>query len=128
MTMTGYVDEDRLEARITANILDHLGIAVPVESVIDTGFTGFMTLPDELIGTLRLARTRSRTMRLADGRSRRLAAYFATVMWHGNPTMITAITMPGTPLIGMSLLWNSDVAIAARESGRVSVSEITDRR
>ena len=123
MTMTGFVDADRLEARITVNILDHLGIAVPVESVIDTGFTGYMTLPNDLISALRLERTRSRTMRLADGRSRRLAAYFATVMWYGKPMTITALTMPGTPLVGMSLLWNSDIGIAARAGGRVVVSE-----
>ena len=123
MTMAGYVDADRLEARITVDILDHLGIAVPVESVIDTGFTGFMTLPNDLISSLRLERTRSRTMRLADGRSRRLAAYLATVLWCGNSITITALTMPGTPLIGMSLLWNSDIAIAARAGGRVVVSQ-----
>jgi clan AA aspartic protease len=122
--MAGYIDADRLEPRLTVDIFDHRGTAIPLEAVIDTGFTGFMTLPDDLVSTPDWERTRSRTIRLADGRSRRIPAYFATVLWHGNPRTISALIVAGKPLIGMSLLWNSDIAIEAREGGRVSVTEI----
>ena len=126
MGMEGYVSAERLEPRLTVNILDYRGTAVPVESVIDTGFTGLMTLPDTVINALRLEQNRNRRMRLADGRIRQFETYFATVIWYGNPITISALVMPGAPLIGMSLLWNSDLAIAARENGRVTITEATE--
>ena len=121
--MEGYVSANQLEPRLTVSVLNSRGTAVPIEVVIDTGFTGYLTLPIEIINALRLERTRHRTMRLADGRSRRLPAYLARVIWHGNPVTVSAPVVPGAPLIGMSLLWNSDVAIAARENGRVTISK-----
>ena len=124
--MEGYVSADRLEPRITVNILDYRGTVVPIEVVVDTGFTGYLTLPIETINALRLERTRHRTMRLADGRPRRLPAYLAQVIWHGNPVTVSAPVVSGAPLIGMSLLWNSDVTIAARENGRVTITEATE--
>ncbi|MCY4554990.1 MAG: clan AA aspartic protease [Chloroflexi bacterium] len=124
--MEGYVSSDRLEPRLTVNILDYRGTVVPVEAVIDTGFTGFMTLPDADINTLQLEQNRNRRIRLADGRIRQFQTYFATVIWHGNPITVSALVMPGRPLIGMSLLWNSDVAIAARENGLVTITEAAE--
>lgn len=121
--MEGYVSADRLEPRLTVNILNYRGTAVPIDVVIDTGFTGYLTLPIEIINALRLERTRHRTMRLADGRSRRLPAYFARIIWHGNPVTVSAPVVPGRPLIGMSLLWNSDLTIAARKNGRVTIAK-----
>ena len=124
--MEGYVSVDGPEPRLTVTILDYRGTAVPVEAVIDTGFTGFMTLPDAVINALRLEQNRNRRMRLADGRIRQFETYFATVIWHGSPITVSALVMPGRPLIGMSLLWNSDVAIAARENGRVTITEAAE--
>ena len=121
--MEGYVSADGPEPRLTVSILDYQGTTVPVEMVVDTGFTGFMTLPVHIINTLRLPQVRSRTVRLADGRSRTAPAYFATVIWHGFPKSVRVIALDREPLIGMSLLWNSDVAMSVRAGGRVVVSE-----
>lgn len=85
-----------------------------------------MALPPQVIAVLGLEPVRERMVRMADGRSRRIPAYHATIIWHGNPMTISAIAMPGSPLIGMSLLWNSDVAIAARENGRVTITEAVE--
>ena len=125
MTMTGYVSAKEPEPRLTVTILDNRGTAVPIEAVIDTGFTGYMTLPIEIVSALGLERTRERMMRLADGSARRFRAYSAKVMWHGNVVTISAPAMPGKPLIGMALLLGSDVAIRVRENGPVTVSELS---
>ncbi len=122
MDMEGYVSVDGPEPRLLVSILDYRGAAVPVEAVIDTGFTGFMALPPQVINVLGLEPTRERRVRLADGRSRRIPSYRATIIWHGSLKTVSAIALPGTPLIGMSLLWDSDIAIAARENGRVVIT------
>ena len=126
MVMEEYVSADGPEPRLPVSVLDYRGVAVPVTVVIDTGFTGFMALPPQVIAFLGLEPVRERTVRMADGRSRRIPAYHATIIWHGSPMTISAIAMPGSPLIGMSLLWNSDVAIAARENGRVTITEAAE--
>lgn len=123
MAMTGYVSLEEPELRMTVSVLDNRGTAFPVEVVIDTGFTGYMTLTIETVRTLRLERTRNRRMRLADGSARRVPTYYATIIWHGTPITVSALAMPGKPLIGMSLLLGSDVAMAVRQNGRVSITQ-----
>ena len=51
--MEGYVSGNQPEPRLTVNILDYRGTSIPVAAVIDTGFTGFMTLPNPVINALR---------------------------------------------------------------------------
>ncbi len=63
--MEGYVSADRPEPRLTVNILDCRGTVVPAEAVIDTGFTGFMTLPDADINTLQLEQNRNSDVAIA---------------------------------------------------------------
>ena len=123
--MQGYVNADPREPRITVPILDATETAVLLEMAIDTGFTGFMTLPPPIARSLNLERGYDRKMMLADGQIITTPTYLGTVIWHGNPTKIDVLEIDARPVIGMSLLWNSDIAISVRENGRVSVTEIT---
>ena len=125
-TMEGYVSSEPREPRLNVEIFDRSGGTIPLDVVVDTGFTGFMTLPDDIITACRLRQNRNSRLRLADGRIGQFESYLATILWHGKPVTISALAISGTPLIGMSLLWNSEVAISARENGRVSVSEIAE--
>ena len=124
--MEGYVNLEPKESRITVPVLDAAGIAVPLEMAIDTGFTGLMTLPPDMTHALGLARGENRKMMLADGQIIDTPTCWATVIWHGNLTEIEVLEIDARPVIGMSLLWGSDVAIVVSEGGRVSVTEITD--
>ena len=45
MAVQGYVNLEPKESRIVVPVLDAAGTTVPLEMVIDTGFTGYMTLP-----------------------------------------------------------------------------------
>ena len=123
MAMEGYVNTEPKESRITVLILDSAGTAVPLEMVIDTGFTGFMTLTSQVTRTLGLERSEDRRVRLANGQVITTPTCLATVVWHGNPTRITVLEIDDRPVIGMSLLWGSDVAMAVRQNGRVSITQ-----
>ena len=65
-------------------------------------------------------------MMLADGQIVTTPTYRATVIWHDSPLQIDVLELDARPVIGMSLLWNSDVAIAARENGRVTITRATE--
>ncbi len=123
MTMQGYVNLYPKEPRLTVAVLDPSGTAVPLEMVIDTGFTGFMTLPSMATRVLGLEKSENRMVKLADGQVVTTPTCLATVIWHGRPARIPVLEIDDRPVIGMSLLWNSDVFMSARENGRVLVSE-----
>lgn len=123
MAMEGYVNLEPKELRIVVPVLDTSGEAVPLEMVIDTGFTGFMTLRPRVARALGLERAEERRMMLADGQIITTLTYQATAIWHGNPTRIPVLEIDARPVIGMSLLWDSDITIAARENGRVTITE-----
>lgn len=125
MAVEGYVNLEPKEPRIVVPVLDVAGSAVLLEVAIDTGFTGFMTLRPRVTRALGLERAEERRMILADGQVITTPTCLATVIWHGNPTRIPVLEMDARPVIGMSLLWNSDIAMAARENGRVVISAPT---
>ena len=54
-----------------------------IEVVIDTGFTGFLMLPMDLIKRLRLQLIGNRRVILGDGSPVSFDLYLARVMWHG---------------------------------------------
>ena len=124
MAMEGYVSTAPRESRLTVDILDNGGTATPIEFAIDTGFTGFMTLPTEVIGDLGLQHLADdQPMILSHGQSFVTSIYAAMAIWHGVTMRIIVIAMPGRPTIGMHLPWGSDVAIAVRENGRVAITD-----
>ena len=122
MAMEGYVSASPREPRLTVDILDYRGAALPTEVVIDTGFTGSMALPSDIISDLQLQRTRHRRVSLADGNPVTVPTYAAMIIWHGTIRRVRVLELADKPLIGMSLLWNSDIAIAARDNGRVVIT------
>ncbi|MDE2786112.1 MAG: hypothetical protein OXL37_05550 [Chloroflexota bacterium] len=83
--MEGYVNLEPKEPRIVVHVLDTSGDAVPLEMVIDTGFTGFMTLRPWVTRALGLESGTERKMMLADGQIVTTPTYSATAIWHGSP-------------------------------------------
>ena len=125
MALEGYVSSSPREPRLTVEIVDNCGTRYPTEVVIDTGFTGSMALPPDIISNLRLVRTRPRRVSLADGNLLTVPTHAAIIIWHGSFRRIRVLELAGKPVLGMSLLWNSDIAIAVRENGRVSITAPT---
>ena len=121
MAMEGCVSASPREPRLTVDILNHRGAAFPTEVVIDTGFTGSMTLPSDISSNLQLQRTQSRRVSLAHGNPVTVRTDAATTIWHGTIRRVRALELASKPLIGMSLLWDSDVAMAVRENGPVVI-------
>src|SRR5438309_1501518 len=92
-----------------------------VEAVIDTGFTGSLTLPTALVTALGLPRRGWRRATLADGSVVRIAAYKATVIWDGQARDVLTLAADGGPLIGMSLLYGSLVTLQVVDGGQVTI-------
>lgn len=95
-----------------------------VDAVIDTGFSGFLTLPSEMISTLQL-RWEGRDMAtLGDGTSCTFEVYLGLVIWDGQYLEVYINESETIPLIGMQLLRGYDLRIQAIEGGMVTIAAL----
>ncbi len=109
------------EAVVTVSLLGPSGPARQVEAVIDTGYTGYLTLPPALVSELGLPFRNRSTGILANGSEEAFGVYGVTVLWDGRPRYIDADAVGPTPLIGMLLLAEHDLNIRVRDGGAVAI-------
>ena len=74
----GNVSADH-QALVAIEIADNAGHPRPLDVALDTGFTGYLTLPSEAIQQLGLTSVGERTFELANGELFQFEAYLASV-------------------------------------------------
>ncbi len=109
------------EAVIPLSLQGPAGQAQQVEAVIDTGFTGFLTLPPSLVEELGLVFKGTSEATLADGSEVSFDAYDATVLWEGDQRVVLIDEADTTPLVGMLLLDRHNLNIDVESGGRVLI-------
>ena len=92
---------------------DSEGQLQPVDAVLDTGFTGYLTLRPDSIRLLGLPFAGYRTFELANGESFEFSNYHAMVSWHGRLSDVLVVGSDSASLLGMDLLWDSSVRMEA---------------
>ena len=95
-----------------------------VEFVLDTGFTGVLTLPPDACAALELPLLRSQPAGLADGSRVMLEVYEATLLWDGAERQVEVMAVSSAPLVGMTLLEGSDVRLQVAEGGLVTIEPL----
>ena len=95
-----------------------------MNAVIDTGFSGFLTLPSDIIMALDLTWKGRDIATLGDGTSCVFEVYIAQVIWDGEYRTIDINESETTPLIGMRLLRGYDLRIQTIEGGSVTVEAL----
>lgn len=109
------------EAKIAVAIIDSAGRQTTIEALIDTGFDGALTLPANVVTELNLPWKRRGRAQLADGSEVLCDVHEAIAIWHDRQHRITVDVAETTPLLGMALLWNSQLKIEAIDGGRVEI-------
>ena len=109
------------EAVIPLSLRGPAGQAQEVEAVIDTGFTGFVTLPPSLVAELGLVFMGTSEATLADGSEVSFDAYDVTILWEGQPRDVLIDEADTTPLVGMLLLDRHNLNIDVESGGRVLI-------
>ena len=95
-----------------------------VDAVIDTGFSGFLTLPSDTISTLGLSWEGRDVATLGDGTFCTFEVYIGLVIWDGQYREIYINESETLPLIGMQLLRGYDLRIQAIEGGLVTIEAL----
>jgi clan AA aspartic protease len=121
--MTGLVNAD-LEACLRLLVRDSGGLTHPIDTVIDTGFNGFLTLPTSVFSAPGLPFLCRQQGQLADGTLHVFDVHVATVEWDGTPRTIEVEAVDAQPLVGMSLLEGFDLQIRVRPGGAAGITAI----
>ena len=114
----------RHEAVVPLRVRGPAGAEFDVDAVLDTAFTGFLTLPAALISALNLTGQSQIATQLGDGTMRQLNAYDAEVEWGGAWLPVVVTEIEGTPLLSMGLLVRHEVFIEFVPGGVVDVTRL----
>ena len=118
--ITGVVNPDR-EAVIRLKIYGVGGQVLEIDVVIDTGFTGSLTLPPHLVATLQLPFYNRQQVILGDGNIHSLDVHTGTIDWEGQPRRIEINVADTTPLAGMNLMYGYKLTIEDVDGGAVLI-------
>jgi clan AA aspartic protease len=121
--MQGWVNQN-CEAMLSVVIKSN-SITQRVDAVIDTGFSGFLTLPSDIIMSLGFRWEGRDIATLGDGTSCTFEVYTGQVIWSGQYRDIYINESETVPLIGMRLLRGYDLRIQTIEGGRVEIEELS---
>ncbi len=92
-----------------------------VNAVIDTGYSGYLTLPPALVAELELSYVFSSKATLADDTEVSFRVHRATVLWDSRLRYIEADAVGSTPLVGMALLDAHSLYVEVADGGRVVI-------
>ena len=95
-----------------------------VEAVLDTGFTGTLTLPPETVRSLGLSSDHDTEVTLGNDVSASLRTYSGFMFWHERLRAIPIMESAGTPLLGTRLLAGSQLTAQFRIGGEVLIEEL----
>lgn len=121
--IVGYVNSRR-EAIIQFAVLGESNQRQGVKAIIDTGYTGFLTLPSAIIATLELTWFMQEEGFLGDGSLCMFNVFEASVIWDGQVRPIEVNESETDPLVGMGLLEGYELNIQGFAGGVVTIKAL----
>jgi len=122
--MQGYVNKN-FEATILVVVGNNAKLK-SIHAVIDTGFTGFLSLPNDIINELDLPWSYRDRGTLGDGSEVLFDIYDAVAIWDGKSQEIEVNSAEIDPLIGMSMLRGYRLQVDTIEGGLVIITDLSD--
>lgn len=121
--ITGVVTEHGT-AVITVSVLALNRTATTIDTVMDTGFNGFLTLSLPEIARLQFPYEGTMRVVLGDGQEVELDMFSGSVLWDGHVREGLVLAAEGTPLIGMALLAGCRVCLEVIDNGPVTIERL----
>ncbi len=118
--IAGYVNGD-LEAIVPVALVDGNGYRWRQEVIVDTGFSGDLTLPAEFIDQLGLTPAGQVDTTLANGQTVETNQYQATVVWEGERLTVDVMESENQYLLGTNLLHGRTVTVQMWAGGDVAI-------
>jgi clan AA aspartic protease len=121
--LTGKINS-RLEAVVKLWLRGPEGRVLETEAILDTGFSGSLSLTQEMVAELGLYPEGQMLGVMADGRETFFPVYKAIILWHGQPQITYVSAVENDPLLGMGMLHGSELAMQVVEGGEVFIEEL----
>jgi clan AA aspartic protease len=121
--IVGHVNSRR-EAIIQLAVLGESKQPQGIKAIIDTGYTGFLTLPSAIITTLELTWFMQEEGFLGDGSLCMFNVFEAAVIWDGQIKPIEINESETDPLVGMGLLEGYELNIQGFAGGVVTIKAL----
>jgi clan AA aspartic protease len=114
----------RKEITVPIQVRDITGSTFDIEPIVDTGFSGALTLPSAAIASLQLQlKSRTRTV-MANGSVQTANIFVGTVVWDGRDRLVLVHEMDCHPLIGIKLLEDHQLRASIQPGGLVEIEEL----
>jgi clan AA aspartic protease len=111
-------------ALVTVMFRTRDGGDVPIEFVIDTGFTDEICLPPETVAALGLRFQYAIEVSLADASEVSLPVHDATIVWNREEHRVRVLATGIRPLMGTALLEDYEVVMQFVEGGVVTIDKL----
>ncbi len=121
--ITGVVNASQ-EAVIRLKVRGPNGQEYELDAIIDTGFTGFLTLPAAVIASLGFPFAGYQQVILGDGSTQLVEVYTGVVEWDGQTPVVEIDSAETDPLMGMSLLSGYKLTIETINGGMVLIERL----
>jgi clan AA aspartic protease len=115
-------------ALVTVKLCTRTRSNVPIEFLIDTGFTDQICLPPETVTLLGLRFKYAINVNLADGSEVTLPVHEAVIIWHGAEQRVRVLATGIRPLLGTALLEDCELMVHFKEGGKVKISQLYGSR
>jgi clan AA aspartic protease len=112
----------RYEAIIPIKIYDVNRQIVDLDATVDTGFSGYLTLPTATIRQLQLTYDRTETYTLGDNNDVDFDLYRGMLFWDGQDRNVFVLSTESEPLIGMSSLHGYTLFIDVVDGGAIRIA------
>ena len=96
-----------------------------LSAVVDTAFTGYLTLPLDSIRELGLVLRGTQPAVLANGTVGQFSVYAGVMSWNGQERLTIIFESDSDPLLGMAMLWGSRLTMDAQEGGEVTIEALS---
>lgn len=120
--MQGYVNQN-YEAMLPVVVKNNDKLK-SITAVIDTGFTGFLSLPISIITEIELSWNYRDRATLGDGSEVLFDIYDAMVIWGGQYREIEINAAETEPLLGMSMLRGYRLQVDTVQGGLVTIAQL----
>ncbi|MBC8135958.1 MAG: clan AA aspartic protease [Fibrella sp.] len=121
--LTGIVNHN-FKAVVVIAIRGTEGREQTIEPMVDTGFSGYLSLPPAFVATLGLPLIGTRPAKFANGTVENVPIHRARILWEGIERSITVMASGDDPLLGMATPAGYRITIEVTPNGAVTIEEM----
>ncbi|HZO91708.1 MAG TPA: clan AA aspartic protease [Chthonomonadaceae bacterium] len=120
--MTGRVLNLHALVPVTFRLPNRSDLAI--EFVVNTGYTGFLTLPPAAIAALGLPFEYDIPANLADDTEVFVPVHSATILWNGKEREVRVLAIGKRPLLGTAFMGGKELLVQFADNGLVTLDDL----